>query len=353
MSKRVLVFSNFGYETGAIGGQTIKVKHIYKLFQSKKNEYGYKLSYFDTDVFSVKANIPINLFRFLKQLLMSTNIVFVGSKNNLLFLFPVIYTVSKVFKKQIDYIVVGGWLANFLQAHPLYIKPLATINAIYPQTKDLCIKLENEFGFNNVYQLNNFRYNDAETGNKSRSRLDLIYLARVSKQKGVNTLFKLAEKIDELNIAASIHIYGPIDPTYQLEFEHLLSNKSASIHYKGLVKPDKVYSVLVNYDLMLFPTRHFTEGFPGSILDAYITGMPVIASKWQYATEFIKQGETGLIAEFENDTDFIKKTLSLLEEPGMLQEFSANVRSASKKYTPDVAWEILKKNMFKVVYDNK
>lgn len=347
---KILLFSNFGYQTGAIGGQTIKVNHIYRLLNEKKTEECFDLSYFDTDSFNNKKIIPIHLFRFFWLLLKSTNIVFVGSRNNLLFFFPVIYFIAKLFNKQIDYIVVGGWLANFLVKYPRYEKLLASINGVYPQTKELCEKLENDFGFKNVYQLNNFRYTNAVEGKARQSdpnKLKLVYLARVSKQKGVGTLFKIANKIDELNISAVVHIYGPVDPEYQEEFDELLTYKPDAIRYMGLTSPDEVYSVLNNYDLMLFPTRHFTEGFPGSVLDAYISGMPVVASRWQYASEFIKDGETGLIADFENDEDFIQKTLLLLKNPDKLIHLTHNAKKESMKYSPEDAWKVLKNNMFK------
>lgn len=347
--KKILVFSNFGYVTNTIGGQTVKVKHIYRLFEQKKKEEGFELSYFDTDRLSVKWKTPFWLLVCFKELLKASDIVFVGSKNNLKFFFPVIFLIAKIFNKKIDYIVVGGWLDNFLESHPLYVNLISSINGIYPETKSLCKILSDKYGLNNVYRLNNFRF--IEHGQKSngsqKKTLNLVFLARVSKEKGVGTLFLLAQKIEKLGLNASIDIYGPLDPGYQQEFYEHLSNKASLIEYKGLVASDEVYSILSSYNLMLFPTIYEGEGFPGSVLDAYISGIPVMASNWRYAHEFIEDGKTGILAEFGNDNDFIQKTLLLLKNPDKLIHLTHNAKKESMKYSPEAAWKILKNNMFK------
>ena len=92
---------------------------------------------------------------------------------------------------------------------------------------------------------------------------------------------------------------------------------------------------------MLFPTRFFTEGFPGSILDSYISGVPVIATNWLNAKEFIDDGETGYIVDFDNDEIFIDKVIYLINNPYLIAEIKANVIKKRYIYSPDEAWNVL------------
>ena len=46
--------------------------------------------------------------------------------------------------------------------------------------------------------------------------------------------------------------------------------------------------------MMLFPTYWYGEGFPGIVIDAYIAGVPLIASDWNMNTEVITE-KTGVI----------------------------------------------------------
>jgi glycosyltransferase involved in cell wall biosynthesis len=46
---------------------------------------------------------------------------------------------------------------------------------------------------------------------------------------------------------------------------------------------------------MLFPTYWQGEGFPGAIIDAFVSGVPVIASDWNMNREIIIHEKNGLL----------------------------------------------------------
>ena len=46
--------------------------------------------------------------------------------------------------------------------------------------------------------------------------------------------------------------------------------------------------------MQIFPTRFTTEGIPGSIIDSYYAGVPVLASKWNSFDDVIEDGKTGV-----------------------------------------------------------
>lgn len=349
--KEFLVFSNFGYQTGVLGGQTIKVQHLYSLLESKAEKYGYNLSYFDTDIFKKKTKVLGGFFSIFKKLVLSNVIFFVGSKNNLKYFFPFIYLFSKVFKSEIHYIVVGGWLNDFLKLHPYHVKCLSSIAGIYPETQGLCDSLIDSYNFRNVHRLDNFRCVDVSLRSNYKNNdsiLKLIFIARVTPLKGIDTLFKLADEINERKLGVSIDIYGPIDSCYKHSFFEKLNKFSrAVITYKNTVQPSDVYEVISKYDLLLFPTKYSSEGSPGSVLDAYISGVPVVASNWPYATEFIRDNETGIITDFDDDNHFVCRTLELLNNPDWVLLLKENAQLESKRYSPEAAWRVLKKNVFK------
>ena len=64
--------------------------------------------------------------------------------------------------------------------------------------------------------------------------------------------------------------------------------------------------MLKNYFLLAFPTKFYTEGIPGTILDAYAAGVPVIASKWESFFDVIEEGKTGIGYEFDNQKELEK-----------------------------------------------
>src|SRR5690606_9269667 len=112
------------------------------------------VNYFDTYTF---RQSKFNIFKMFYNVYKCDILIYIPAYNNLKYFFPILYLISKFKKIKIHYIVVGGWLANFIQNKPLHIKFLRNIKGIYPQTKDLCLNLKSKYNFDNVYQLNNFR----------------------------------------------------------------------------------------------------------------------------------------------------------------------------------------------------
>ena len=58
---------------------------------------------------------------------------------------------------------------------------------------------------------------------------------------------------------------------------------------------DSNYAILNSYDMMIFPTYYAGEGVAGVIVDAFIAGLPVIASDLGSCREVISDKETGYL----------------------------------------------------------
>lgn len=338
---KILVLGYFGYNTNQLDGQTIKTRNVYSLL--KKNSKA-QIDYFDTQTFQESK---VNLVKMLTLLIKSDVVFYLPAHNNLKYIFPVIYIVSKLSRTEVNYLVVGGWLYGFLQSKPIHRYMLARIKGVYTETDSLYSGLQ-KYNFNNVHKLHNFRmiqYPTSNIENNYKETIELVFMARVHPLKGVDLLFKLDEALKKVGIYnTSIDIYGPILTSYEDEFFFKL--ESSSVRYCGILEPANIYTVLQQYDLMLFPTKYYTEGFPGTILDAYISGLPVIATNWLNAEEFIDNGETGYIVDFDNDNDFIEKVINILKRPQELYKLKECVLIKRNKYSSDEAWKVLKRAIY-------
>jgi len=339
-TKKILVIGYFGYSNNQIDGQTLRTRNIYTLLKKFSN---HEVIFFDTQ--SVKQSKK-NLFKLI-SLIYECDVVFnIAAHRNLKYFFPSIFIACRIARIPLNYIAIGGWLYTYLAKMPIHRYMLSKINSIFVQTENLHINLRKS-GFNNVYVLNNFRFSDfPEIELKKDYQLvqRLVFMARVHPLKGVNTIFKLAEQLQSKGIKdISIDIYGPILESYETEFFSKI--RSSKVNYKGVIAPNDVFKVLKEYDFMLFPTKYFTEGFPGSILDAYISGIPVVATNWLNAKEFISEGKTGYISEFNDDSAFIQLVISLIQEPIKVNSLVENLRLERIKYRPDKAWSIISKSI--------
>ena len=339
---KILVLGYFGYVTNQIDGQTIKTRDVYALLKGKCEE---NINYFDTQSFKLSK---LNILKMLWLIIRADKVFYLPAHNNLTYLFPIIFLLSKIFKTKLNYLVVGGWLANFLINKPLHIFMLKNISGIYVETNDLYSKLM-KYGFKNLNKLHNFRMVDFPSIDISRSYnnyINMVFMARVHPFKGVEVLFKIEEKLKELKINNfSIDIYGPIFQEYSDQFLSKINNHT-NIQYKGIVEPADVYNVMKNYDLTLFPTRYYTEGFPGTILDSYIVGVPVLATNWLNAKEFIDNDITGYIVDFDNPNLFVNKVVDLVKNPNNIYKLRKNIVILRNQYSANKAWEILEKSIY-------
>ena len=90
------------------------------------------------------------------------------------------------------------------------------------------------------------------------------------------------------------------------------------VNYKGLVAYDKSVYILKEYFALLFPTKFYTEGIPGTILDAYAAGLPVISSKWESFEDLIDDGVTGIGYEFYDETGLLNVLSEVAGNPEII-----------------------------------
>ena len=162
--------------------------------------------------------------------------------------------------------------------------------------------------------------------------------------KGLDWMDALASHVEKNYERGPVKIdfYGPINPNDNDYFSEILS-RHKSMNYLGVLDPSDIVKTLSEYDVLVLPTHFFTEGFPGSVLDAYRSGIPVIVTEWLHAKQFVRDGESGFIIPFEHgDQDLCEKVDYLINNPNKLKNLKRQAYAESLRYTPEAGWKILK-----------
>ena len=157
------------------------------------------------------------------------------------------------------------------------------------------------------------------------------------KEKGIEDAIDAIQSINEDagRVICSLDIYGRIDDGYAERFEEVLKNVTEAIQYKGMVPYDKSVEAIKDYYALLFPTYWDGEGFPGTIVDAFSAGLPVIATDWSCNAEIIENKKNGILypnEEIRNLTEAIKW---MLNNKDSINELKSNCLISAKKYQPD------------------
>lgn len=340
MKNKILVLGYFGYMTNQIDGQTIKTRNIYHLL---KNKNTFTIDYFDTQIFKKNKSSICKMFF---MILLSDKVVYLPAHNNLKYIFPFIYIICKIKRIDILYFVVGGWLADYLKNKKFHIFLLSKIRGIFTESEQLRNLLINEYKLNNVTVFQNFRIHSfTPSFSQKKDDFKIVFMARINRMKGIEAIFRLAERIENKygdNHHIIIDFWGPIEQADEVFFREKVKNFKF-INYKGILDPEEIYATLTTYDLSVLPTKYPGEGFPGTILDSYISGIPVIVSDWKYLPEFVDQGKTGFIFDLNKEEEFYDYVDKLYNDRNLLLEMKRNAFEKSKMYSSESAWLIIKK----------
>jgi glycosyltransferase involved in cell wall biosynthesis len=162
-----------------------------------------------------------------------------------------------------------------------------------------------------------------------------VFLSRIIPEKGCNYIFDALDILNAQGMAEriAVHFYGTIDDGYRQEF----TQKTAAVpnaEYKGFLDLRKTenYDILADYDAMLFPTYWPGEGFPGIIVDAFIAGLPVIATDWAHNSEIIEHQQTGIIIPPHSPEALAQQMHHLANAPMEISRMSQNCRNKAKLY---------------------
>ena len=330
--KKIVVIGSFGFGEAKPSGQRVKSQNIYRLL----TEIDHSVSMVEMIGIALK---PWKLFILFTSVWKSDVVFCMPAQRNLVTVFPLICKIAKMRHVQVHYVVVGGWLADYIKGKNRIIKMLSSLAGIHCQTQELSDTLRNQFHFTNSDVFPNFRITDYKsTPHHTPGFLKLVFMARINKLKGLDTIFALGYKIQERGIKnVSIDFYGPIYDEDKQYFEENVQKFDFMKYVKSLA-PSEIYSTLEKYDVMLLPTHYYTEGFPGSVLDAYISGIPVIVTKWQYATEFVEQGKSGIIVPFDDDgTEMFMQICRLVGDETLLSSLKQGASMKWREYSPEVA----------------
>lgn len=320
----------FDFSEQGTGGQSVKTREFYYALCESIGEDHIRI----LESTNYKRD-PLKFFLdYISLLHNCENIVLFPAQNGIRIFAPF----SAWFKKgKVHYAVIGGWLPQLLQKEPYIKKYLNNFDTILVETNVLKRALESQ-GLLNVKRLVNFKrlVPIPEKDLRIHNPLRLCYFSRVTKEKGIEDAIDVVSTMIDRGYSCLFDIYGPVTPEYEKEFEKLRKNLPNGIRYCGKVAPEKSIETLKEYDIQLFPTHYPTEGIPGSILDSYFAGVPVLAAKWNSFDDVIIEGKTGIGYEQGDNHDFYVKLNWLTENITEIETMKRNCLKEAIKYTPQV-----------------
>lgn len=344
---KLCVIGNFGSGNGSYDGQTVKTHNTY---QALCNILGTQNVTFINTNGGLKK-MPVLIFKTILATYQNQNIIMLPAQNGLKLFAPLLSLLSRISDCKMYYVVIGGWLPDVLRVNTFLRKSLMNFCGIYVETNTMKTGLE-EDGLKNIYIFPNFKnikvLNESELVITKKEPFKLCTFSRVMKEKGIEDAVNAVKAVND-KIGRNVYtldIYGQIDKEQIDWFAKLQKTFPDYVEYKGLVPFDKTTEVIKDYFLLLFPTKFFTEGIPGTIIDAYAAGVPVVCSKWQSFADLVDD-TVGYGYEFSSEKaleDLLRKIY--FEDIDKISAMKKACILKSGQYMPEKVIKILVDNLY-------
>ncbi|QZA89073.1 glycosyltransferase [Salinarchaeum sp. IM2453] len=285
------------------------------------------------------------------------------STNGRLALSPVIIPKVMTSPARAALIPAGGQFMDEINKLPFlirqaYIRLFNNFDIIYPQTQGLKVKLETTLSETRIKKLPNMRFKP-ETENSTQfndcaelNELNVVYVGRLVRSKGLDELLGATDQFGHPTTKLYTHIYGDFvdNDEYKGKFLEKV-NEIENAEFRGKIEHDSVITEISQYDAFVFPSYYYGEGFPGVIVEAYMAGLPVIATNWNYNSEVVSHRETGLLFDPKDVDDLKKKLQWLCDHPSEFIQMRKRAQLQSKKYTAESVVNRLVKSLMNIGWD--
>lgn len=165
---------------------------------------------------------------------------------------------------------------------------------------------------------------------KKKYEKQIVYAARLSKEKGILEVLDMAEKLPD-----SIHLLilgSGIEESKVIE----VSNKKKNIHFIGYQTKEKTLEIIASSDLLIQPSR-IEGGLSYTLLESMACGTPIICTNVGGAKDTLSHMRDSYMIKPENSSELLSAIIYLMNNPEKREELRNNALEEIKNHD----WSII------------
>lgn len=153
----------------------------------------------------------------------------------------------------------------------------------------------------------------------------VIMIGRLLRQKGIPEFVEVAREIKKRWPEVRFLLAGEEDHDHPDSVTPKWIRDMGNVEYLGRLSD--VRTLLAQADIMLFPS--YREGVPRAVMEAALTGLPVIAFDVPGVREAVRHEETGYLVPFRDVSSLTERLVELIQDP----QIRLAMGLAAKKFT--------------------
>ena len=342
----IAVIGRMALGTTLLDGQTVKTNTLCEELRVRypQREFVY------VDMYQYKKRALPILLGTLKAFIRCRHIFVLLSRNGRRFFFPLLTGLNRIFRRRLYHDVIGGALPGEAAKSKSLQRQLNRFDVNWVEFSRMADELR-DAGVTNAEVLPNFkRLQILKPEDLTAYRQEpfvFSMFSRVTREKGMTAAAEAVSHVNQTlgRVAAIVNIYGPVEESYQEEFDRILKDHADCVRYLGCIPQDQSVAALRSSFMLLFPSVYPGEGMPGTIIDAFSAGLPVIATDWHFNGELVKTGETGYCYDWQQPQLLAEHILHAVTHPEQVDAMRPVCLKEAEKYSPDTVMDLICKKM--------
>lgn len=178
----------------------------------------------------------------------------------------------------------------------------------------------------------------------------LITASRITEEKNIPFLIKSYLLIKKSCKNSKFIIIGDGAAKNTLRKLALKLNVYKDVFFTGHIKKEEVISLFQASDIFIFSSLTETQGIV--LIEAMISGLPVVAVKSNGIEDIVQNGKNGILTENSVD-EFSRSVLEIINDKELRDKLSNKAKDYSKNYSVELWVEKIIKLYNNLIYANK
>lgn len=229
---------------------------------------------------------------------------------------------------EMEYRSLPGWYQRIIKM------VFAKADTILPQTKGLCQFFEDELGIRagQVVHFPNFMpaYPLDLTRKNYSEEVKAVFVGQIRRGKGV---FDIVEALRR-DPMMTCTFYGTLFERDREDFMCAVE-QLPNAQYGGVLPAHEVMEVISGYEVLILPSLHPGEGYPGVIMESFFASIPVIASNWRMIPELVVHEENGFLVDIQAPEQIVASIGMIRNDRVLYERMRAYARETAFQFTEE------------------
>lgn len=167
------------------------------------------------------------------------------------------------------------------------------------------------------------------------SPLHLLFMGRVSAEKGCEDFVWLVHSLNSLGVNARGTIAGAPPTAYEEAWLNRVTRDSAFVRYVGTVTGNEKIRVLQQSHVFVLPSRKEVQSV--AVIEALASGLPVVTTDVGCLSHLVHNGENGYVCAMGDRDGLLGAIRAACSNPDTYGQMSSNAFLSATQYAP---WEV-------------